>query len=535
MIEDDGRAHGWSLFRLKPLTEPKEEVAAAVYAVASIIAVLIGGSGLIALCQLLIPEWTLERPAPGFVAAMFDADPEAELRGRLIIVGAVLTTPFLLWRLIVSHLAARAAQDQARIAQETARNSLFTKAIEHLGAMREATRPVHFPPSGQPITDKVSWGSPSIEVRLGAIYALEKLARDDHQMHWPIMETLCAYVRVNAGPPSPPDEKPLSIWGKCPRTGDEEKALKAYIDGLLPRSVDVQAALSVIGRRKAQRERERIPRDDPTPSSAGAWRLDLTHSNLTRANLDGLDLAGARLDESALMLAHCDRARLAGVSLHDGHLEGASLTEAHLTGARLVSAHLECAWMENAQLEKAHLECASFGQACLEGASLGHACLNGAALTGTDLTGAKLVSARLEDARMEKANLKGASLEQACLEGASLEAAVIEDALIDGARLESAKSLTQAQLDAAWGDAETTLPANLIRPANERWLPAGADSEARKGRIARWEGRRSYWLAESRKRREAVLPSLTASRPGKAAQQPLANAKSPSQVVQSHA
>jgi hypothetical protein len=59
------------------------------------------------------------------------------LRGRLLIIGAVLTTPFLIWRLIVGHWAARAAQEQARVAQETARNTLFTKAIEQLGATRE--------------------------------------------------------------------------------------------------------------------------------------------------------------------------------------------------------------------------------------------------------------------------------------------------------------------------------------------------------------------------------------------------------------
>jgi len=41
---------------------------------------------------------------------------------------------------------------------------------------------------------------PNFEVRLGAIYALEKLAREDLDLHWPIMETLCAYIRQNAGP-----------------------------------------------------------------------------------------------------------------------------------------------------------------------------------------------------------------------------------------------------------------------------------------------------------------------------------------------
>jgi hypothetical protein len=103
------------------------------------------------------------------------------------------------WRLVVGHWSARAAQEQARIAQETARNTLFTKAIEQLGATREVkTRSTT--KDADAVATTSSDGSairPNIEVRLGAIYALEKLARDDLEMHWPIMETLCAYIREN--------------------------------------------------------------------------------------------------------------------------------------------------------------------------------------------------------------------------------------------------------------------------------------------------------------------------------------------------
>jgi hypothetical protein len=52
----------------------------------------------------------------------------------------------------------------------------FTKAIEQLGAVN---------------TD----GRPKMEVRLGAIYALERIAHDSERDHWPIMEVLTAYVR----------------------------------------------------------------------------------------------------------------------------------------------------------------------------------------------------------------------------------------------------------------------------------------------------------------------------------------------------
>lgn len=211
MTDDEGPARGWNLFKWKWLTQPREDVAAAVYGIFFIALLLILTSGLIGLYQLLAPLWSGATPPPA-PSQILGVDPGAELRGRLLVIGALLTTPFLAWRLVVSHWAARAAQFQARIAQETARNSLFTKAIEQLGAMREITRTVQTSTSSHLTSEGAKFHDekqtvPNTEVRLGAIYALEKLARDDPEMHWPIMETLCAYVRENSGSPAMLDEQ----------------------------------------------------------------------------------------------------------------------------------------------------------------------------------------------------------------------------------------------------------------------------------------------------------------------------------------
>jgi hypothetical protein len=59
-------------------------------------------------------------------------------------------------------------------------------------------------------------GHEKMEVRLGAIYALERIARDaeDFDLHWSIMETLTAYIR----------ERPASGWGKeLKKTGQSAK------------------------------------------------------------------------------------------------------------------------------------------------------------------------------------------------------------------------------------------------------------------------------------------------------------------------
>lgn len=86
----------------------------------------------------------------------------------------------------------------------------------------------------------------------------------------------------------------------------------------------------------------------------------------------------------------------------------------------------------------------------------------GADLVGARLRGADLRGASLRGAHLIGADLRGADLERADLLGADLRAADVR-----GARLAGAIFLTQPQLDAARGDASTTVPASLQRPG--RW------------------------------------------------------------------
>jgi hypothetical protein len=82
-----------------------------------------------------------------------------------------------------------------------------------------------------------------------------------------------------------------------------------------------------------------------------------------------------------------------------------------------------------------------------------------------DLAGAQLAGARLGGA-----NLAGAQLATADLAGAQLDGANLSGAQLGGADLRHARALTQSQLDAARGNAETQLPAGLGRPAS--WAAA---------------------------------------------------------------
>ncbi|MCK7625806.1 pentapeptide repeat-containing protein [Streptomyces sp. RS10V-4] len=85
--------------------------------------------------------------------------------------------------------------------------------------------------------------------------------------------------------------------------------------------------------------------------------------------------------------------------------------------------------------------------------------------------GADLMGARLKGADLRGANLRGACLIAADLRGADLRSADLigadlRDADLRGADLTGAVFLTQAQVNAARGDAATRVPEGLRRPAH---------------------------------------------------------------------
>jgi uncharacterized protein YjbI with pentapeptide repeats len=88
-----------------------------------------------------------------------------------------------------------------------------------------------------------------------------------------------------------------------------------------------------------------------------------------------------------------------------------------------------------------------------------------------DRRGADLIGAKLKDADLRGANLRGAYLVGADLRGADLRLADLigadfRDADLSRANLTESFFLTQAQLNAAKGDAGTKLPPSLTRPSH---------------------------------------------------------------------
>ena len=325
------------------------------------------------------------------------------------------------------------AREELRVAREGQVTERFSRAIDHLG-------------------------NDSLNARLGAIYALERIARDSRQDHGPIMEILTAYVREHA-PWKPPtkDQQPTADDQSLPTFSDED---------LLPTSAlatDIQAAITVLGRRKANY--------DPPEQVLNLMHTDLCGGNLVQASLQRVLLGETNLQKAKLWSAN-----LQGALLIRANLREANCFNANLQRAELVGAQLQHAGFNRADLRKSSFTGASMDRASLSGANLQKAVLNGARsrnasfhladLQGADLKKADLQKADFQQADLRRADLTEANLQKATLFHTKLQGADLTEADLRGASLIRARGLTSQQLAVARGDNTTRLPPSVERPAH---------------------------------------------------------------------
>jgi hypothetical protein len=203
-------------------------------------------------------------------------------------------------------------------------------------------------------------GSDKLDVRIGGIYALERVARDSAKDHPTVIEVLSAFIREHSREIRSASELPVG------------QALS-----IRP---DVAAALRVIVRRNPQR--------DENP-------VDLTEAELPSAMLEDASLAGARLPGVNL-----ERANLRAV-----WFEGADLRATDLTGADLEAAKLSYASLEDADLRGALL---------VRVKAIGTSFV-GANLAGADMSGANFSDADFHEADLSDADFSGSTVGQTTL------------------------------------------------------------------------------------------------------------------------
>jgi hypothetical protein len=219
-----------------------------------------------------------------------------------------------------AETAAKRLEVQTREDIERRVTEAFTRAIDQLGSER-------------------------LEVRLGGIYALERISQESEEFHWPIMETLTAYVRENAPwPPREDNSQTLPRDSRLIKSEDRaEAATSEYADGKrIGTATDIAAILTVLGRRS---EKERAK------DTIEQRHLDLSGTDLRWAALSGAELPAVNFHHAML-----DSAHLNGTNLEHAELSYAGLKEADLARANLQAATLFCANLRGANLSEANLQ-----------------------------------------------------------------------------------------------------------------------------------------------------------------------------------
>jgi hypothetical protein len=168
-------------------------------------------------------------------------------------------------------------------------------------------------------TDAVNQlGVTSPEVRLGGIYALERIGRDSAKDAGPIREVLAAFVRMHA------------CWDERSEEPVCSAATPTSTSDVL--SEEVRAVITVIASLDAfDTERTRC--------------LDLSHTNLGEVDLRNATLRDICFADASLVGAKFNRATLIGVNFRDADLSRAALSDATIDGAIF-----DFATMENTKL-----------------------------------------------------------------------------------------------------------------------------------------------------------------------------------------
>jgi hypothetical protein len=245
--------------------------------------------------------------------------------GAAFLLGAWFT-----WQQLINSRDALITTQQGQITDR------FTRAIDQLGKDDEVN-------DARGAKGSTAYQK-NLALRLGGIFALERIARDSKPDHATVMEVLTAFVRQHAA------------WvDDQPEKGSAQPDIR----------LDIQAILTVIGRR------------------------DLTYKRgeSQRLNLSGTDLRWAILN----------KAKFDGVDLTSSHLENAQLKETELNEAILTNVDLTDAVMEGGQLQGADLRGAVFRNAKVAGANFKDAKLQGADLSeAVGLTQEQLNSAQTD-------------------------------------------------------------------------------------------------------------------------------------------
>ena len=237
-----------------------------------------------------------------------------------MVVASLVAVGGLWYTAIQTQQSNQQAREERKLSKEGQITDRYTAAVENLG-------------------DK------KVDVRLGGVYALERIMQDSPRDHPTIANVLNTYVRTHA------DEGQRKAADKSREKGQHAPGGDEKSDEV---PVDVHAALKVLVTRDTSHDRNftinlksaQLSNADLTAPKFDRWSDDSVgrphDSNTGVAQLQDADLSGADLDSADL-----SEGELIGADLSDADLSDASLSDATLIAVNLRDADLRGADLDS--------------------------------------------------------------------------------------------------------------------------------------------------------------------------------------------
>ncbi len=241
------------------------------------------------------------------------------IRNTGLVLAAVIGVPFIVWRSVV-------AQKQVNVAEQSHITDQINKAVEGLGAEKVVRQHLKSKNGSLLYHEKeiaeedisednrnkldfkrpviVELTQPNLEVRIGAIYALERIAQDSDRDHDQIMDILCTYARMNHPVNSTSDTGKPPFGIAAPQTPWP--------------SVDIAKIVNVVGRRKNESE----------------YRPDLRETHLQKCDFRDGTFDKCRFEHSNLSFSRFYQTSLKDVDFRNADISGAAFFCCDFTDSR---------------------------------------------------------------------------------------------------------------------------------------------------------------------------------------------------------
>ena len=208
-------------------------------------------------------------------------------------------------------------------------------------------------------------GNSETDVRMGALYSLERICRDSRRDKFQIIQIIAAYVR-----------------GRASALEEGIKELQYRQRGMLTTQTlsrspeDIQVALDILGRR-----------DDEGGRKFGIGAVDLSCTWLSGARLRSAEFSGDDFRFANLENARFEGCQLTHTDFRDAILTDASFLACDLTHAKFMNADLRGCIFSDSVVVSPQFRIDNDGKPFLDGVDFSYADLTDASFLTRDLSG----------------------------------------------------------------------------------------------------------------------------------------------------